>query len=206
MTRFVGALLLALFWASAAVAQDSAFPPPQEVVEAAARALLSDMEGRREALADDAEALMQLVEEHFLPHFDRAYASFLVLGKHGRSATKEQRRRFTDALYQYVLRQYANGLLEFTSDRLTVLPFRGDVNSKRTSVKTEVYLDDGTAVPVNYSLRRTETGWKVYDVTIEGISYVKNFRTQLGTEIQSKGLDAVISRLEKEAQPRPEDV
>ena len=66
-------------------------------------------------------------------------------------------------------------------------------------MRTEVYLDDGTEVPVKYSMRLTNDGWKVYDVTIENISYVKNFRTQLGAEIQAKGLDAVIARLEEDA-------
>ena len=187
-------------WLTAANSQGAEFAKPNEVVEQAASGILSAMSGRRDELVADDAALFALVEAQFLPHFDRAYAAFLVLGKHGRKASKEQRRRFTDALYNYVLAQYARGLLEFTSERLKVLPFRGDLDAKRTSVKTEVYLDDGTPVPVNYSLRRTDDGWKVYDVTIEGISYVKNFRTQLGGEIQQKGLDAVIERLEAEAQ------
>ncbi len=99
-----------------------------------------------------------------------------------------------------MVRQYATGLLEFNSDRLNVLPYKGEADAKRATVRTEVYLDDGTEVPVKYSMRLTDEGWKVYDVTIENISYIKNFRTQLGAEIQSKGLDAVIARLEADAE------
>ena len=203
----IGATLavLVLKGPATSIAQEGQSPAPDEVIQAAASGILSAMDGQRDALAGDPEALFQVVETHFLPHFDRAYAAFLVLGKHGRSASKEQRRRFTDALYRYVLRQYASGLLEFTSDRLEVLPLRGKTTKKKTSVKTQVFLDDGTAVPVNYSLRLTDRGWKVYDVTIEGISYVKNFRTQLGSEIQSRGLDAVIGRLEGSGSPSPEE-
>ena len=176
---------------------------PDQVIEQSAKALLSDMDGRRDALRDDPEALYALVERHFLPHFDRAYAAFMVLGRHSRNATAEQKRRFTDALYHYLLRQYATGLLEFTWDRLNILPYKGEDDAERATVRTEVYLDDGTAVPVHYKMRRTDAGWKVYDVTIENISYVKNFRTQFGAEIQAKGLDALITRLEAEAAAPP---
>lgn len=189
---------LILLWLFAAPIVVLAADNPNEVIEQSARALLNAMEGRRETLKDDPVALFELVELHFLPHFDRAYAAFLVLGRHNRSANAEQKRRFTDALYNFILRQYATGLLEFHSDRLNVLPYKGDATAARTTVRTEVYLDDGTEVPVNYKMRRTETGWKVYDVTVESISYVKNFRTQFGAEIQAKGLDAVITRLEVE--------
>ena len=189
-------LMLLLFFAAPSIVL--AADKPNEVIEQSAQALLNAMEGRRESLRHDPVALFELVELHFLPHFDRAYAAFLVLGRHSRKANTEQKRRFTDALYNYILRQYATGLLEFTSERLNVLPYKGDETAERATVRTEVYLDDGTEVPVNYKMRRTDQGWKVYDVTVEGISYVKNFRTQFGAEIQAKGLDALIARLEVE--------
>jgi phospholipid transport system substrate-binding protein len=81
---------------------------------------------------------------------------------------------------------------------MVVLPFRGDEKADRATVRTEVKRSDGTRVPVNYSMRKTEQGWKAWDVTIEGISYVKNFRDDFGAEIDQKGLDAVIRRLETE--------
>ncbi len=173
---------------------------PDQVVEQTASAILGALDGRREELKSDPVGLFNIVETHFLPRFDRAYAAFLVMGKHSRKASPDQKRRFTDALYNYVVRQYATGLLEFNSDRLNVLPYKGEADAKRATVRTEVYLDDGTEVPVKYSMRLTDEGWKVYDVTIENISYIKNFRTQLGAEIQSKGLDAVIARLEADAE------
>lgn len=188
-------LVLWLILPMSALAQTT----PDQVVEETAGALLAALDGRRDELKADSVALFTIVETHFLPRFDRAYAAFLVMGKHSRKASADQKRRFTDALYNYVVRQYAAGLLEFNSDRLNVLPYKGEAGAKRATVRTEVYLDDGTEVPVKYSMRLTDDGWKVYDVTIENISYVKNFRTQLGAEIQSKGLDAVIERLEADA-------
>ena len=135
-----------------------------------------------------------------LPHFDSDYAARLVLARHWRTATPEQRKRFIDAFYQRMLRYYGDALADFTADRLTVLPFKGDLASGQATVRTEIRRDDGTRVPVNYSVRGTPQGWKAWDVTIEGISYVKNFRTDFGAEIEQKGLEAVIARLEAENQ------
>ena len=125
----------------------------------------------------------------------------LVLGRHWRDANDEQRTRFIDAFYGSLLRKYADGVLEFNQDRVEVLPFRGDLSKPRTTVKTMVTLDDGTKVPVNYGMVKRESGWLMFDVTIEGISYVRNFRTELNAEIQATSIDAVIERLEAEAEP-----
>jgi phospholipid transport system substrate-binding protein len=102
-----------------------------------------------------------------------------------------------------LLRNYGAALADFTADRLAVLPFRGDLASGQATVRTEVKRSDGTRVPVNYTLRATPAGWKAWDVTIEGISYVRNFRNDVGAEVDQRGLDAVIERLERENQGRP---
>jgi len=138
-----------------------------------------------------------------LPHFDADYAARLVLGKHWRTATEEQRKRFIDAFYDSLMANYGDALLEFTGERVRFLPFKGDPSANTATVRTEVKRDDGTPVPVNWSMRRTPEGWKAWDVTIEGISYVKNFRTDFGAEIDQKGLDAVIQRLETEKAAAP---
>jgi phospholipid transport system substrate-binding protein len=132
------------------------------------------------------------------PNFDSDYSARLVLGKHWRTATPEQQKRFIAAFYQSLLRNYGSALAEFTADRMTVLPFRGDLASGQAVVRTEVKRSNGQRVPVNYTLRGTPEGWKAWDVTIEGISYVRNFRNDVGAEVDQKGLPAVIERLESE--------
>jgi phospholipid transport system substrate-binding protein len=82
---------------------------------------------------------------------------------------------------------------------MTFLPFRGDLTTGQATVRTEVKRSDGTRVPVNYSMRATPAGWKAWDVTIEGISYVRNLRNDVGAEVDQRGLDAVIERLETES-------
>lgn len=177
-------------------------PGPQELMEKVSTDLLRELDANRAALAKDPAGLRALVDKHLLPHFDTDYAARLVLGTHWRAATPEQRKRFVEAFYGSLMANYGDALLEFTGDRLKILPFRGDPNAQSATVRTEVKRDNGTLVPVNYSLRRTPQGWKAWDVTIEGISYIKNFRTDFGAEIDQKGLDAVIDRLEADNRTR----
>jgi phospholipid transport system substrate-binding protein len=171
---------------------------PSTLVDTVARTILTEIDAHRADYRKDAAKLDKLVSSVLLPHFDSDYAAMLVLGQHWASATPEQRKRFTDGFYHSLLHNYGTELVEFSLDRLQVLPYRGDAAATSASVHTLVRRSNGTQVNVNYSLRRTEQGWKAYDVTIEGISYVKSFRDDFGAEIDQKGLDAVIGRLEKD--------
>ncbi len=93
-------------------------------------------EKNREALRNDPAALRKVVDQHLLPHFDTDYAGQLVLGKHWRQATAAQRKRFVDAFYQSLMRNYGEALLEFTADRMKILPFKGDPNASSATVRT----------------------------------------------------------------------
>lgn len=169
---------------------------PGELIDTVAHQVLADLNAHREEMRKDPQKIRQMVDTYLLPHFDTEYAARLVLAKHWREATEEQRKRFVEAFYQSLLQNYGKALLDFTSDRLTIQPYRGEPGDKTATVRTEIRRDNGSRVAVNYSLHLTDEGWKAYDVTIDGISYVKSFRTDFGTEIDQKGLDAVIARLE----------
>lgn len=171
---------------------------PNTVIEEAAMLLGQAIEGRLDEFAKDKEALYALIDEILLPRFDRRYAAQLVLSRHWRTASEEDRERFVNAFYNHLMHMYAEAVLEFDLANLDVLPFRGDESKKRTTVKTIVVLEDGTRVPVNYGMVKRETGWLMFDVTIEGISYIRNFKAEVNAEIQAEGLDGVIKRLETE--------
>ena len=198
MKPIVAAALMLLGW-NVATAVDT--QGPSQVVETAAQAMLKDLDANRVAYRKDPSKVEALVEKHLLPHFDTAYAAQLVLGRHWRTATPEQRKRFIDAFYHSLLHNYGNALAEFTGDRLKVFPLNLGAEATRATVRTEVKTNSGTRVPVNYSLRKTPEGWKAWDVVIEGISYVKSFREDFGAEIDAKGLDAVIQRIEQGGDP-----
>lgn len=171
---------------------------PQALVEDSAKRMLVELDANRAVYAKDPAKLDSLVANVLLPNFDTEYSARLVLGQNWRTATPDQRKRFVDAFYHSLLRNYGNALVNFTSDRFVVLPYHGDPGDTMATVRTEVKKSSGEKVPVNFSLRKTDNGWKAWDVVIEGISYVKSFRTDFGSEVQQKGLDEVIARLEKE--------
>jgi len=169
---------------------------PNQLIESSANAMLAELDARRSEFRKNPDRLYGVVERVLLPHFDVEYASRLVLGKHYRGATPEQRKRFVDAFYGSLMGNYGDALIEFTGDRIKVLPTPVPADATAAVVRTEVKRSNGEKIPVNYVLRKTETGWKAWDVVIEGVSYVKSFREDFGSEIDQKGLDAVIQRLE----------
>ena len=180
-----------------ATAPAAAQQAPVAVVQTIADQLAMAIEGHRDELKKNQEKLISVIDEVFLPHFDIDYASILVLGQHAREATPAQRERFARAFYNSITHRYAEGLLNYTRGRVKVLPFKGDLNDKRTVVRTQVVLDDGKLVSIDYAFRKGRSGdWKAYDVIIEGISYVTNYRNQVDAEIRKVGVDQLITNLE----------
>jgi phospholipid transport system substrate-binding protein len=176
---------------------------PQELVENSAKRMLQELDANRAMYAHDQAKLDGLVANVLLPNFDTEYAARLVLGQTWRTATPDQRKRFVDAFYHSLLHNYGAALVNFTADRFVILPFKGDAGDTTATVRTEVKRESGDKVPVSFSLRKVDGVWKAWDVVIEGISYVKSFRTDFGAEIQAKGLDEVIGRLESGGKPVP---
>ena len=185
--------------AGAAVAADSAAQlAPDELVKKVVNDVLKDLDANRAEYRKDPKKVRMVVDKYMLPYFDTRYAAQLVMAKHWKTATEQQRKRFIDAFYQSLLQNYGETLVDFTPDRLKILPYTGKPEETNVTVRSEVRRDNGSRVPVNYSLRKTPDGWKAYDVQIEGVSYVKSFRTDFGAEMQQKGIDAVIQRLESQ--------
>lgn len=196
--RRLWAIVLLAAWGLAGA--DNTLIPPNQVVENTANAVARSIEGRQDELAANPKALYQVVNDTFLPVFDTDYAGRLVLGKHWRDATPDQRKRFIDTFYDFLLRSYAKAVLKFRRDNIRILPGQdAGADAEKAVVKTEMKLPDGTVLPVNYTLHKTDKGWLAYDVQIEGISYVQNYRNQFSAEIGANGIEAVITRLQNDA-------
>ena len=143
---------------------------PNEVIEQAVVLLSEGLNTRRDELAADTEVLRDFIDSILLPRFDES-----------------------------LLQRYADGVVEFDMDRVEVLPYKGDAKKRTTVVRTQVRLDDGSKIPVDYTLVNREDRWRMFDVKIEGVSYVINFRKELESEIRATSLEAVIDRLERDA-------
>jgi phospholipid transport system substrate-binding protein len=188
---------LATITPAATAATSTTQQTPSDLIQSAAQRTLNEMQSNRDAYRKDPSKLRPLVDKYLLPHFDTEYAARLVLGQYWRTASHEQRKRFIDAFYQSLLTTYGSALTELTPDRLTVFPTTVDPSADHATVRTEVTGYHADRIAMNYSMHKTPEGWKAYDVSVDGISYIKSYREDFGAQIQQLGLDSLIAHLEE---------
>ncbi|MBS0381369.1 MAG: ABC transporter substrate-binding protein [Proteobacteria bacterium] len=194
MALLAAALLIPMV---AAPAHAAAEQTPQQIVQSIADQLGNAIQGHQDELSQNPDAMIKIIDGIVLPHFDIDYASLLVLGRHAREATPAQRVAFSKAFYDALTHRYAEGLVAYTRGSVKVLPASGPLDQRRTIVRTTVLLASGKNLSVDYAFRKTASGeWKAYDVIIEGISYITNYRNQVDAEIQKEGIDGLIKRLQ----------
>lgn len=189
----VCSLLLSLSAASAYTVDDR---DPQTIIQTTATRILQTLDERRDEFSANPQALRDVVREDLLPLLDLDYSARLILGRVGRDASPEQLSAFSQAMSHVLINRYADGLLEFRSDeQLEVLPMKGKNTDKLTRIRTRIKLANGAFTPVDYSFRKTDQGWKAFDVTVEGISYVVTFRNQIAPRVEADGIDKVTAEI-----------
>jgi len=186
--------LLALWVAGPALAQSE----PVEMIQTTTEELYSLIESHRNDYPDDRERLYAGLKTIIGNRSDSVYSARLVLGRHGRGLETDQVQAFADALADLLMRRFGGGLLDFESrDQIEVLPLAGDNSDRMTRVRTRVMLGNGERAPVDYMVRKRDGKWLIFDVIVEGISYVSTFRNQFAEEIRQRGFDATLERLQR---------
>lgn len=171
---------------------------PVEIVRETTGRLFELVEANRALYQTDSERLRSDIREVLLARIDVLYSGRLVLGRSGRDLSREQVAEFADALAELLIRRYADGLLEFrTRDQVEILPLAGDNTERMTRVRTRVQLNDGERVPVDYVFRYADGQWRIFDVIVEGISYVATLRNQIGEKIRTDGFAATLAGLKR---------
>ena len=194
MTRMINAAAVLLFTHSALMADatDLKNETPEQIVKQAAGTIYQKLEAGRQEFKENPELLRNMVREELLPLIDQEYSARLILGKTSRGISAEQLQAFSGAMSNVLINRYADGLLEFRSnDQLEVMPLKGNNSEKLTRVRTRVNLTTGGYAPVDYAFHMTPDGWKAFDVTVEGISYVITFRNQIVPMVEADGIDKV---------------
>ena len=198
MIRNFAILLAFILLPSISYAEDSLLP--DEMITSSIDSMnsqLGDQENKRR-LEDVKDELYSIIDSTLSPYFQKQYAGRLVLNKHWTKTDTDQRARFTEGLYQSLVKSYALTLLNFDVSNIKVLPIVEITDqTKKLTVKSEV-LYKGEVIPMNFSFGLFRDGWRFFDVRIEGVSYIKNYRNQFDAEITAVGIDAVIERLESE--------
>lgn len=204
-TRFVSKLLqvgltLCVAFGSAIAYAEKA---PQELVVQTADKMMAKLKEEKDTIKKQPDKVYDLVNEIVLPHFDFELMSKRVLGKYWRSATDKQRAEFTSAFRGVLVRTYANRLTEYTEYKINYLPMRPDADQDKATVRSEIDQPGRTPVAVDYRLILNNKDWKVFDVAIEGVSLVTNYRSSYASEIDRSGLDSLIEKINKHADVPP---
>ncbi|MGD8547870.1 MAG: ABC transporter substrate-binding protein [Thiohalophilus sp.] len=174
---------------------------PRVLLEDVTHQMIRSINQRQAEIKQNPEVAKQLVEELLLPHIDLITASRWVLGKYWRRASKEQKLAFIRHFREMLLRFYSTALADYLRENtvdeklITFDPVRAEAGSDDVTVHSEVHPPNGKVIPVNYHMHLTRKGWKVYDVSVEGISVITTYRTSFASEIREHGLDGLISRL-----------
>ncbi|MES2488388.1 MAG: ABC transporter substrate-binding protein [Pseudomonadota bacterium] len=194
MKKFILLLSAALMSITAHAAAPKA---PDQVAQDATTQLLQLLTANHVKYKADSKLYYKTVNDVVVPLFDVPYIGRLVLGRNGKTATDEQRTRFQNAFKDMLIRSYANAMLDnFDSVKVSWQPLRMAAGATDVTVSSTLLREGKQPVPVGFAMRLTGTEWKIYDITVENISLVINFRSQINEEIKKNGLDSVIARME----------
>ncbi|MGB5261563.1 MAG: ABC transporter substrate-binding protein [Gammaproteobacteria bacterium] len=192
--KFVPLLLMLLISMPASAIPAPSDISPQELVRDTSSRMLNALRDQQDEIAKNPGRLYELVAEIVLPYFDFERMSQWVLGKNWRTATPEQRAHFVEQFRKLLVRTYGNALSGYADEKIIYLPFADNPDTPKVTVRTEIE-QGGSTIPINYSMYNSKDGWKVYDVAINGVSLVTNYRATFDSIIRGEGIDNLIKQL-----------
>ncbi len=191
INRLLGVLLMCfstLNWAA-----DSAVP----MLEGAANQIITTLKANQSKLKDDHSIIEHAVRQYLLPHVDVVGMSRSVLGRNAwNSATPAERQEFTSVFTDLVIRTYAAPLAEYSGETIT-FSSQQSVDGKFARVNSMIKRNNGQTIPLSYALVAKSGNWKVYDLSVEGVSLLQSFRNQFGQVLQNSDMKALISQMKQ---------
>jgi len=184
-------LLLAILPARAAEVAE-----PERIVRETTDQVLENIRQNLDAYKKEPARLYAMVDRLVLPHFDFERMTALALGRYKRKVRGDQKDRLVKQFRDLLVRTYSKALLEYNGQTVSFLPMRGSVEQGDVTVRTEIDQPGGFPIPINYSLYLKDGQWKVYDVVIDNISMVTNYRSSFAREIKAKGVEGLIRTLQ----------
>jgi phospholipid transport system substrate-binding protein len=192
------ALFAALALAGGVWAQSLA---PDQLVQKITDEVLAAIKSDKELAAGDKQKALKLAEEKVLPYVDFEQATRLAVGRSWREATPEQRQRLVAEFRNMLVRTYSNAISAYQGQTLKVLPQRGKQDPEETVVRTQFIRAGGPPLPIDFTMHRTGDTWKVYDITVEGVSLVMTYRSEFDAIVKQEGIDGLIKRLAQKNLP-----
>lgn len=168
---------------------------PDQLVKKTADDVIAVIKSDKDIQSGNQQKIFDLAEEKILPNFDFEKVSRMVLGKNWTKASNEQKAAFQGEFKTLLLRTYATALSKYKNQVIEFKPFRMEADADSATVKTAIQQSGGDPIAVDYTLSKKGEDWKVYDIVIEGVSLVTNYRSQFSQEIRQNGLDSLIKKL-----------
>ena len=186
-------LVMQLYFSNLLAAAD--IVAPDVMLKQTSDEVIAILKDKREQLKDNPSLVYDLVHEYILPHLDEVTIAKLALGKNWRQATREQKLQFIDEFRDLLIRTYGKSLSEFSDQQINYFPAKLKQGDKKAVVKSEVLQPGGPAIPVSYRLRIKDDAWKVYDLSIDGVSLVTSYRGTFDQEVRKGGIEGLLKYL-----------
>ena len=202
LQRLLLAGIVGLLAATAAHAKPDAHGAPDKFVLDAANEALNVLKSDSGVKSGDLAHINQVVDQYILPYVNFRKTTQLAAGRYWRQATPEQKDALADAFRGTLIRTYSGALTNVNSQTsIKLLPFRGDPNADDVVVRSLITQSNGQPVGVDYRLEKdSQQGWRIYDMNVEGIWLIQNYRNQFAQQIQQSGIDGLIKALNQRNQ------
>lgn len=189
-------LFLILFFGSSTIltASEISAEDARELIQTTAEDVIAHVESNRSRYEADPSQLYGLVNEKVSPSVDFSRMSRWILGKHWRKASPEQQVQFTSEFRKLLIKTYATALLKFSGEKISYLPVT-DIKNGKVRVKSEIVLSDGKHFNVQYRMHNKDKDWKIFDISVDGVSLVSTYRSSFSTEINKIGFEGLLNNL-----------
>ena len=174
---------------------------PDQLIRQLAIETLDAVKSDKAIQAGDANKVMELVNTKVMPHVDFQRITSSAVGRFWRQATPEQKQRLQDEFKTLLVRTYASALAAYSEQKFDFRPLRAKPTDTDVTVNVRVIQPGAQAVTIDYSMEKTGSGWKVYDVMVGGVSLVANYRTEFSNTVRNAGIDGLIKNLQATNHP-----
>jgi phospholipid transport system substrate-binding protein len=198
MTRILGLLGIVLFLPFHSIAQELG---PEELVRKVTEEVFEAIKADKQLAAGDRQKAIKLAEEKVLPHIDFEEATRLAVGRSWAKATPEQKERLVTEFRNMLVRTYSNAITAYQGQTMKVMPVRMKPGDTEVTVHNQFIRAGGKPVLLDYSMHKTDKGWKIYDIVVEGVSLVLTYRSEFDAVVKQEGIDALIRRLAQKNTP-----
>jgi len=189
----VGLILLVSFPVMAATG-------PEQLVRQTVESVVDQLKANMDTFKSDPQKVYKMVDDLVLPHFDFVAMTDLALGSYKDDVGTDQKPEIVSEFRQLLVRTYSSALFEYTDQELIFLPMEGTEAEGEVTVRIEIEQAGGFPIPINYTLRLGDDGWKVFDVSVDEVSLVTNYRSSFARAIKKNGVDGLIKTLQERNQ------